>query len=299
MNSVLESALRERDGVEARYYRNGENHRDHEDLFSLVSLTDYNYRGLRDATNQSSSCGTACFSCTNESGFRLIKNGSSSFASSDDVKRIIENTIFKCFSRDTPELERIDGTCEVFYAMNGTNTGWHKDGFQRGCYIGHALLSTNENAEEEDSAGWFEFALIKSSISKENYDDDDCFSIEFIENEHLEVNEKNFIACDAMNGRTISIFEDARIFHRSPRVKACWNAMELGLRKIARFDFVGRDANGEVLQWRKPSEIKWTPILGTNEIAPKQLRALLDTGCIDSLESYVNTTEKCAGRPLK
>ena len=59
---------------------------------------------------------------------------------SENAKKYITECIFKPFSEDNENLFRIDGTCEIFCPMNGTNTGWHRDGFQSGCYIGHALF---------------------------------------------------------------------------------------------------------------------------------------------------------------
>ena len=165
---------------------------------------------------------------------------------SESAKKYITECIFKQFSNDNEELFRIDGTCEIFCPMNGTNTGWHRDGFQSGCYIGHALF---EEEEEKGTAAWFEFALIPEQTVSDSRDYGTS-SIDFCDRDHLLVHPSNFVACASRNA--ISVFEDQKILHRSPRVKSCWDAMERGRRKIARFDFVGRDAENNVVLWQKP-----------------------------------------------
>ena len=139
--------------------------------------------------------------------------------------------------------------------MNGTNTGWHRDGFQRGCYVGHALCEEDTAIADDvcaaddaadDAAAWFEFALIKKEDTKG--ESEAMPSIDFCDSEHLLVQPSNFVAFAARNA--VSIFEDSQIFHRSPRIKSCWDAMERGRRKIARFDFVGRDAENNVVLWK-------------------------------------------------
>ena len=144
--------------------------------------------------------------------------------------------------------------------MNGTNTGWHRDGFQRGCYVGHVLCEeeredtavADDVCAADDAAAWFEFALIKKEDTKG--ESDATPSIDFCDSEHLLVQPSNFVAFAARNA--VSIFEDSKIFHRSPRIKSCWDAMERGRRKIARFDFVGRDAENNVVLWKMKKKLK-------------------------------------------
>jgi hypothetical protein len=168
---------------------------------------------------------------------------------SENAKKYITECIFKPFSEDNENLFRIDGTCEIFCPMNGTNTGWHRDGFQSGCYIGHALFEEEREADDIDAApadaAWFEFALIKQNVKDTSEDD---VQLDFCDSDHLLVKPSNFVAFTSRNA--VSIFEDSKIYHRSPRVKSCWDSMERGARKIARFDFVGRDAENNVLLWK-------------------------------------------------
>ncbi|CAL6348787.1 unnamed protein product [Bathycoccus prasinos] len=183
---------------------------------------------------------------------------SASYSLSESAKKYVTECIFKQFSEDNEKLFRIDGTCEIFCPMNGTNTGWHRDGFQRGCYVGHALCEEEREdtavaddvyrADDaaDDGAAWFEFALIKKEDTKG--ESDATPSIDFCDSEHLLVQPSNFVAFAARNA--VSIFEDSKIFHRSPRIESCWDAMERGRRKIARFDFVGRDAENNVVLWK-------------------------------------------------
>jgi len=173
----------------------------------------------------------------------------SSCSLSENAKKYIAECIFKPFSEDNEKLFRIDGTWEIFCPMNGTNTGWHRDGFQSGCYIGHALFE--EEREPDDTkaapadAAWFEFAVIKQNVKDTSEDD---VQLDFCDSDHLLVQPSNFVAFTSRNA--VSIFEDSKIYHRSPRVKSCWDSMERGARKIARFDFVGRDAENNVLLWK-------------------------------------------------
>lgn len=183
---------------------------------------------------------------------------SASHSLSESAKKYVTECIFKQFSEDNENLFRIDGTCEIFCPMNGTNTGWHRDGFQRGCYVGHALFEEEREdtaiaddvyrADDaaDDGAAWFEFALIKKEDTKG--ESEATPSIDFCDSEHLLVQPSNFVAFAARNA--VSIFEDSKIYHRSPRIKSCWDAMERGRRKIARFDFVGRDTENNVVLWK-------------------------------------------------
>jgi len=177
------------------------------------------------------------------------ENASSSCSLSENAKKYIAECIFKPFSEDNEKLFRIDGTCEIFCPMNGTNTGWHRDGFQSGCYIGHALFEEEREAYDTDAApadaAWFEFALIKQNAKDTSEND---VQLDFCDSDHLLVQPSNFVAFTSRNA--VSIFEDSKIYHRSPRVKSCWDSMERGARKIARFDFVGRDAENNVLHWK-------------------------------------------------
>ena len=75
--------------------------------------------------------------------------------------------------------------------MNGTNTGWHRDGFQSGCYIGHAKLFEEE--EEKGTAAWFEFALIPERTVSDSRDYGTS-SIDFCDRDHLLVHPSNFVA---------------------------------------------------------------------------------------------------------
>ena len=189
---------------------------------------------------------------------------SASYSLSESAKKYVTECIFKQFSEDNEKLFRIDGTCEIFCPMNGTNTGWHRDGFQRGCYVGHALCEEEREdtavaddvyrADDaaDDGAAWFEFALIKKEDTKG--ESDATPSIDFCDSEHLLVQPSNFVAFAARNA--VSIFEDSKIFHRSPRIESCWDAMERGRRKIARFDFVGRDAENNVVLWKMKKKLK-------------------------------------------
>ena len=193
--------------------------------------------------------------------FTPEKEGESASSSlSESAKKYVTECIFKQFSEDNEKLFRIDGTCEIFCPMNGTNTGWHRDGFQRGCYVGHALCEeeredtavADDVCAADDAAAWFEFALIKKEDTKG--ESEATPSIDFCDSEHLLVQPSNFVAFAARNA--VSIFEDSKIFHRSPRIKSCWDAMERGRRKIARFDFVGRDAENNVVLWKMKKKLK-------------------------------------------
>ena len=121
---------------------------------------------------------------------------------SESAKKYITECIFKQFSNDNEELFRIDGTCEIFCPMNGTNTGWHRDGFQSGCYIGHALF---EEEEEKGTAAWFEFALIPEQTVSDSRDYGTS-SIDFCDRDHLLVHHFIYWMFTAMQTETASQF---------------------------------------------------------------------------------------------
>jgi len=248
--------------TQVNYFRNrtddDDDDDDDDDSIALVSIVAN--EPLRVSTTSADlKTGTTKFTVSKVPSSRKIaciftpeKEGESASSSlSESAKKYVTECIFKQFSEDNEKLFRIDGTCEIFCPMNGTNTGWHRDGFQRGCYVGHVLCEeeredtavADDVCAADDAAAWFEFALIKKEDTKG--ESDATPSIDFCDSEHLLVQPSNFVAFAARNA--VSIFEDSKIFHRSPRIKSCWDAMERGRRKIARFDFVGRDAENNVV----------------------------------------------------
>ena len=254
--------------TQINYFRNRTDDDDDDDEHSSIALVSIvANEPLRVSTTSADlKTGTTKFTVSKLPSSRKIacvftpeKEGeSASHSLSESAKKYVTECIFKQFSEDNEKLFRIDGTCEIFCPMNGTNTGWHRDGFQRGCYVGHALCEEEREdtavaddvyrADDaaDDGAAWFEFALIKKEDTKG--ESDATPSIDFCDSEHLLVQPSNFVAFAARNA--VSIFEDSKIFHRSPRIKSCWDAMERGRRKIARFDFVGRDAENNVVLWK-------------------------------------------------
>ena len=254
--------------TQINYFRNRTDDDDDDDEHSSIALVSIvANEPLRVSTTSADlKTGTTKFTVSKLPSSRKIacvftpeKEGeSASHSLSESAKKYVTECIFKQFSEDNEKLFRIDGTCEIFCPMNGTNTGWHRDGFQRGCYVGHALCEEEREdtavaddvcaADDagDDAAAWFEFALIKKEDTKG--ESDATPSIDFCDSEHLLVQPSNFVAFAARNA--VSIFEDSKIFHRSPRIKSCWDAMERGRRKIARFDFVGRDAENNVVLWK-------------------------------------------------
>ena len=253
--------------TQVNYFRNRTDDDDDEPSIALVSIVAN--EPLRVSTTSADlKTGTTKFTVSKVPSSRKIaciftpeKEGESASSSlSESAKKYVTECIFKQFSEDNEKLFRIDGTCEIFCPMNGTNTGWHRDGFQRGCYVGHALCEEEREdtavADDvyaaDDGAAWFEFALIKKEDTKG--ESEATPSIDFCDSEHLLVQPSNFVAFAARNA--VSIFEDSKIFHRSPRIKSCWDAMERGRRKIARFDFVGRDAENNVVLWKMKKKLK-------------------------------------------
>ena len=168
--------------TQVNYFRNRTDDDDDEPSIALVSIVAN--EPLRVSTTSADlKTGTTKFTVSKVPSSRKIaciftpeKEGESASSSlSESAKKYVTECIFKQFSEDNEKLFRIDGTCEIFCPMNGTNTGWHRDGFQRGCYVGHALCEEEREdtavADDvyaaDDGAAWFEFALIKKKTQKE------------------------------------------------------------------------------------------------------------------------------------
>lgn len=166
------------------------------------------------------------------------------------LERAIEKwVILPLFAAST--ATRVVGDVEIFTPHRGTNTRWHKDGYLPGCYIGHALVSTEGDGEDAD---WFEQALVERDASEG--DDEASFAVpDFGGQESMArgVSVGNFVPIKATRrGGVLVVFEDATTLHRSPKFAA--KSLEAMKRVILRFNFSATDCKGsEVTLFAPPS----------------------------------------------
>jgi len=154
---------------------------------------------------------------------------------------------------------RVVGDVEIFTPHRGTNTRWHKDGYLPGCYIGHALISTEGAGEDGDEdADWFEQALVKRDASE---DEEASLALpDFGGQESMArgVSVGNFVPIKAKRrGGVLVVFEDAATLHRSPKFSA--KSLEGMKRVILRFNFSATDCKGSEVTLFAPPSCVWTP----------------------------------------
>jgi hypothetical protein len=155
------------------------------------------------------------------------------------------------------------GDVEIFTPHRGTNTRWHKDGYLPGCYIGHALVSTEDGDEDAD---WFEQALVERDASEG--EDEASFAVpDFGGQESMArgVSVGNFVPIKATRrGGVLVVFEDATTLHRSPKFAA--KSLEAMKRVILRFNFSATDCKGSEVTLFAPPSCVWTPFDERGEV---------------------------------
>lgn len=171
------------------------------------------------------------------------------------LERAIEKwVILPLFAAST--ATRVVGDVEIFTPHRGTNTRWHKDGYLPGCYIGHALVSTEDGDEDAD---WFEQALVERDAS--GGEDEASFAVpDFGGQESMArgVSVGNFVPIRATRrGGVLVVFEDATTLHRSPKFAA--KSLEAMKRVILRFNFSATDCKGSEVTLFAPPSCVWTP----------------------------------------
>ena len=173
------------------------------------------------------------------------------------LERAIEKwVILPLFAAST--ATRVTGDVEIFTPHRGTNTRWHKDGYLPGCYIGHALVSTEGASEDGDEdADWFEQALVERGASEG--DDEASFAVpDFGGQESMArgVSVGNFVPIKAMRrGGVLVVFEDATTLHRSPKFAA--KSLEAMERVLLRFNFSATDCEGSEVTLFAPPSCVW------------------------------------------
>ena len=175
--------------------------------------------------------------------------------SASALERAIEKwVILPLFAAST--ATRVVGDVEIFTPHRGTNTRWHKDGYLPGCYIGHALVSTEDGDEDAD---WFEQALVERDASEG--EDEASFAVpDFGGQESMArgVSVGNFVPIKATRrGGVLVVFEDATTLHRSPKFAA--QSLEAMKRVILRFNFSATDCKGSEVTLFAPPSCVWTP----------------------------------------
>lgn len=171
------------------------------------------------------------------------------------LERAIEKwVILPLFAAST--ATQVVGDVEIFTPHRGTNTRWHKDGYLPGCYIGHALVSTEDGDEDAD---WFEQALVERDAS--GGEDEASFAVpDFGGQESMArgVSVGNFVPIRATRrGGVLVVFEDATTLHRSPKFAA--KSLEAMKRVILRFNFSATDCKGSEVTLFAPPSCVWTP----------------------------------------
>lgn len=182
--------------------------------------------------------------------------------SASALERAIEKwVILPLFAAST--ATRVVGDVEIFTPHRGTNTRWHKDGYLPGCYIGHALVSTEDGDEDAD---WFEQALVERDASEG--EDEASFAVpDFGGQESMArgVSVGNFVPIKATRrGGVLVVFEDATTLHRSPKFAA--KSLEAMKRVILRFNFSATDCKGSEVTLFAPPSCVWTPFDERGEV---------------------------------
>ena len=196
---------------------------------------------------------------------------------------------------DAPALARLSGTIEIFNPAIGANMGWHRDGHGPGEFIAHYYLGCPSRSQDgtilpasggKVPMGWSEVAMPHGSgrgdrgdVSDGSDDDSSEFLLDFGQSDGEEragVSEHNVLLFEhgvAADQRLV-IFEDARVFHRTPLTAyaASERLQDERQRPIARVVFHGVSADGASVGFSYPHATQSSP-RGDDKVASEAIHS--------------------------
>jgi hypothetical protein len=182
--------------------------------------------------------------CASQSDDSCNALGTSSIATEDVVRlqSLLRRRLFGKWRSLFPAVTKVTGSFEVFNPSNGTNMGWHQDGYGPGMMIAHyALLGAGDTGT---AMNWFEVALPPSLHHNEaEAEEMACYSVDV-----RRVDRSNFLAFEFTPAarQPLVIIEDAAAFHRTPLTAHSIHDLQRAKRRpIARIVFYAVAAAAE------------------------------------------------------
>jgi len=202
------------------------------------------------------------------------------------LRLLLRSRLFEVWRSLAPELHRMTGSFEVFNPAQGANMGWHRDGHVAGEFIAHYYLDRLDVEAVDAGLGmdWFEVALPvepetlrpgdvqgaaggggQESESAPS-DEDGAYALPFgvdDDEQRAAIHRHNFVLFETgpTAVRRLVVFEDARVFHRTPLTAHALDDRLQGDRRrpIARFVFYGASIDGDEVRFpsHRTGEAGW------------------------------------------